>query len=56
MKKVCSRLLYDLKEMLGEEIASDVIYGFINASDKELREIRDTAEKILLPATATAVK
>lgn len=49
-KKVCTGLLHELKEMLGEEATNDIIYGFLNATDRELQEIKESAEMILMPS------
>ncbi|WP_309120463.1 hypothetical protein [Paenibacillus sp.] len=53
-KKSCTRVVQELKELLGDELANDIIVGFVRASDKELREIRRSLEAVLEPAAAVA--
>lgn len=48
MKKiVCSSLLQELKALIGEEAANDVVCGFLKASDEELLAFRKAAGLLL---------
>jgi len=48
-KKLCTHVVKELKNILGDELASDLICGFLRASDAELREIRNSLEAFLEP-------
>lgn len=39
-------VLRELRSILGEEAANDVLYGFLQASDHELKEIRNTLDVV----------
>jgi hypothetical protein len=52
-KKMYTGLLQDLKEMLGEKAANEVIYGLLSASDVELIELRACAEAIMISDKAS---
>ncbi|WP_158299259.1 hypothetical protein [Paenibacillus antri] len=53
-KKSCTRVVQELKDLLGEELANDIIVGFVRASDSDLREIRKSLGAFLEPAVAVA--
>ena len=51
-KKMCTRVVQELKDLLGDEAANEILGGFLRASDSELREIRRSLEAFLQPAGA----
>ncbi len=49
-KKLCTSVVQELKELLGDEAANELLGGFLRASDSDLREIRRTLEAFMQPA------
>ncbi|MCI3919968.1 hypothetical protein MO973_06950 [Paenibacillus sp. TRM 82003] len=46
-KTVCTKVLCELKDLLGERAASDVVSAFVKASDEDLIELRNALESML---------
>jgi hypothetical protein len=51
-KKMCTRVVQELKELLGDEATNEILCGFLRASDSDLKEIRRSLEAFLQPAAA----
>ncbi|HZG57127.1 hypothetical protein [Paenibacillus sp.] len=53
-KKICTGVVNDLKELLGDEVANELICGFLQASDKELQEFRSALEPLFRKEAVSA--
>jgi hypothetical protein len=47
-KVLCKGIMNEMKELLGETTANDVLYGLLQASDQQLEELRRCVEAILV--------